>query len=104
VSGSVVNEAQTLNAYWHSEWVQETGMFSSGIPGQTDAITQKRHIVMSRTKTRLAGELQRFMQQYSRKAQASEPNDRQYDRKLEKKIKRLPPLNYQIFFIKTSNR
>ncbi|TDQ86204.1 filamentous hemagglutinin N-terminal domain-containing protein [Paraburkholderia silvatlantica] len=29
VAGPVVNEAQTLNAYWHSEWVQETGMFSS---------------------------------------------------------------------------
>ncbi len=28
VSGPVVNEAQTLNAYWHSHWVQETGMFS----------------------------------------------------------------------------
>jgi filamentous hemagglutinin len=29
VAGPVVNEAQTLNAYWHSHWVQETGMFSS---------------------------------------------------------------------------
>ncbi|WP_081771952.1 two-partner secretion domain-containing protein [Paraburkholderia nodosa] len=29
VAGPVVNEAQTLNAYWHSEWVQETGLFSS---------------------------------------------------------------------------
>ncbi|MBB5441919.1 MULTISPECIES: filamentous hemagglutinin N-terminal domain-containing protein [unclassified Paraburkholderia] len=28
VAGPVVNEAQTLNAYWHSHWVQETGMFS----------------------------------------------------------------------------
>ncbi|WP_017919591.1 hypothetical protein, partial [Burkholderia gladioli] len=28
VSGPVVNEAQTLNAYLHSHWVQETGMFS----------------------------------------------------------------------------
>ncbi|ODP33467.1 S-layer family protein, partial [Pandoraea sp. ISTKB] len=27
VSGPVVNSAQTLNAYWHSHWVQETGMF-----------------------------------------------------------------------------
>jgi hypothetical protein len=43
----------------------------------------------NRTKTRLAGELSRFVQQYARKAQASEPNDRQYDRKLEKKMKRL---------------
>jgi filamentous hemagglutinin len=31
VSGLVVNGAQTLNAYWHSEWVQETGMFSSDV-------------------------------------------------------------------------
>jgi filamentous hemagglutinin len=29
VLGPVINEAQTLNAYWHSHWVQETGMFSS---------------------------------------------------------------------------
>ncbi|WP_244115107.1 filamentous hemagglutinin N-terminal domain-containing protein [Burkholderia contaminans] len=29
VVGPVVNEAQVLNAYWHSHWVQETGMFSS---------------------------------------------------------------------------
>ncbi|WP_176072613.1 filamentous hemagglutinin N-terminal domain-containing protein, partial [Trinickia caryophylli] len=29
VAGPVINEAQTLNAYWHSHWVQETGMFSS---------------------------------------------------------------------------
>ncbi|VVD71273.1 tRNA nuclease CdiA-2 [Pandoraea iniqua] len=27
VSGPVVNSAQTLNAYWHSHWVEETGMF-----------------------------------------------------------------------------
>ncbi|WP_347557345.1 ribonuclease domain-containing protein [Robbsia sp. KACC 23696] len=29
VSGPVVNEAQTLNAYWHSHWIQQTGIFSS---------------------------------------------------------------------------
>ena len=29
VAGPVVNEAQTLNAYWQSHWVQETGDFSS---------------------------------------------------------------------------
>ncbi|WP_020065092.1 hypothetical protein [Paraburkholderia caledonica] len=43
----------------------------------------------NRTKTRLAGELSRFAQQYARKPQSSESNDRQYDRKLEKKMKRL---------------
>ncbi|APD13329.1 hypothetical protein RO07_12370 [Pandoraea pulmonicola] len=37
VSGPVVNTAQTLNAYWHSHWVQETGMFSD----------DKRHDVWS---------------------------------------------------------
>ena len=42
-----------------------------------------------RTKTRLAGELGLFIQQYARKAKGSEPNDRAYDRKLEKKMKRL---------------
>jgi filamentous hemagglutinin len=35
VAGPVVNEAQTLNAYWHSEWVQETGDFSSDIRHNT---------------------------------------------------------------------
>lgn len=35
VAGPVVNEAQTLNAYWHSEWVQETGMFSSDVRHNT---------------------------------------------------------------------
>ncbi|MCG5258655.1 filamentous hemagglutinin N-terminal domain-containing protein [Cupriavidus gilardii] len=29
VAGPVVNNAQTLNAYWHSHWVQRTGMFRS---------------------------------------------------------------------------
>nr|WP_320534740.1 hypothetical protein [Robbsia andropogonis] len=29
VSGPVINEAQTLNAYWHSHWIQSTGLFSS---------------------------------------------------------------------------
>ncbi|WP_133645632.1 hypothetical protein [Paraburkholderia flava] len=42
-----------------------------------------------RAKSRLAGELGRFVQQYARKAQAWEPNDRQYDHKLERKMKRL---------------
>lgn len=48
-----------------------------------------RHMISKRVKSRLAGELGRFVQQYARKAQASEPNDRQYDRKLEMKMKRL---------------
>jgi hypothetical protein len=35
--------------------------------------------------------LGRFVQHYARKAQASDPNDRPYHRKLEKKMKRLSP-------------
>ncbi len=31
VAGPVVNEAQTLSAYWHSHWVQETGDFDPDI-------------------------------------------------------------------------
>ncbi|NHZ79798.1 hypothetical protein F2P44_10995 [Massilia sp. CCM 8695] len=43
-----------------------------------------------RTKSRLAGELGRFVQQYARKAHKQrDPNDRKYDRKLEEKMKRL---------------
>lgn len=49
-------------------------------------------MIAKRMKSRLAGELSRFVQQYARKAHAGEPNDRQYDRKLEKKMKQLSPL------------
>ncbi|CAE6765380.1 hypothetical protein R69776_04350 [Paraburkholderia nemoris] len=54
---------------------------------------EQRNIGMTskRNKSRLAGELNRFVQQYARKTLASEPNDRQYDRKLEKKMKQLSP-------------
>jgi hypothetical protein len=48
-------------------------------------------MIAKRTKSRLAGELGHFVEQYARKARASEPNDRQYDRKLEKRMKRLSP-------------
>jgi hypothetical protein len=45
-----------------------------------------------RTKTLLAAQLGRFVQQYGRKATKGwDPNDRGYDRKLEGKIKRLSP-------------
>ncbi|RQH06597.1 hypothetical protein [Paraburkholderia dinghuensis] len=44
-----------------------------------------------RSKSRLAGELGLFVQQYARKAHALDPNDRKYDRKLEKKMKQLSP-------------
>lgn len=45
-----------------------------------------------RTKSQLAAELGRFVQQYARKAHNQwDPNDRSYDRKLEEKMKRLSP-------------
>ena len=45
-----------------------------------------------RTKSQLAGELGRFVQQYARKAHKQrDPNDRKYDRKLEAKMKRFSP-------------
>jgi hypothetical protein len=45
-----------------------------------------------RTKSLLAAQLGRFVQQYGRKATKGwAPNDRSYDRKLEEKIKRLSP-------------
>ena len=48
-------------------------------------------MVTNSRKSRLVGELGRFVQRYARKAGAAGPNDRQYDRKLEKKMKRLAP-------------
>ena len=49
------------------------------------------NVTTKRTKSRLAGELGRFVQRYGRKGQARGANDRQYERKLEKKMKRLSP-------------
>jgi hypothetical protein len=54
-------------------------------------IVDNRYVTTKRTKSRLAGELCRFMQQYARKARASEANDPQCDRKLEKRMQRLSP-------------
>lgn len=49
-------------------------------------------MLSNRTKTHLAAQLGRFVQQYGRKAaKGRDPNDRGYDRKLEEKIKRLSP-------------
>ncbi|SAL76110.1 hypothetical protein AWB74_04939 [Caballeronia arvi] len=45
-----------------------------------------------RKQTRLAGELGCFVQKYARKAHAGhDPNDRRYDRKIEKAIRTLRP-------------
>ncbi|MGI4830278.1 MAG: hypothetical protein ACRYFU_19055 [Janthinobacterium lividum] len=43
-------------------------------------------------RAREAGELARFVQQYSRRARSSlDSNDRNYDRDLEKRLKRMSP-------------
>ena len=48
---------------------------------------------MSRRKQKIAAQIGEFMRLYQRKAQGglSEPNDRQYSRKLERKLKRMRP-------------
>jgi hypothetical protein len=47
---------------------------------------------MSRRKKKMAAQIGEFMRQYQRRAQRGvEPNDRQYSRKFEQKLKRLPP-------------
>jgi hypothetical protein len=46
----------------------------------------------SRKQNRLAGELRCFVQRYGRKAQKQgDPNDRRYDKKVEKAMQRMPP-------------
>lgn len=43
-------------------------------------------------RARLAGELPVFVKRYARKAQKGiEPNDRRYDREIEKKVKQIKP-------------
>jgi hypothetical protein len=48
---------------------------------------------MSRRKKKMSAQIGEFMRQYQRKAQGgkTEPNDRQYSRKLARKLKRLRP-------------
>jgi hypothetical protein len=48
---------------------------------------------MSRRKQKMAAQIGEFVRQYQRKAQGgtNEPNDRQYSRKLERKLKRMKP-------------
>ncbi len=47
---------------------------------------------MSHRKKKMAAQIGEFMRQYQRKSQRGvEPNDRQYSRKFEQKLKRLPP-------------
>lgn len=50
---------------------------------------------MSKRKQKLEVEAGKFLKQYARKRSAgSNPNDRQYDRKIEKKIKQLDPSDF----------
>ena len=47
---------------------------------------------MNKRKEKLQAKIGAFMQQYARKSQrGQEPNDRQYSRKIEAKIKRMKP-------------
>ena len=47
---------------------------------------------MNKRKEKLKAKIGAFIQQYARKAQAGqEPNDRRYSRKIEAKLKRMPP-------------
>jgi hypothetical protein len=47
---------------------------------------------MNKRKAKLGAKIGAFMQQYARKSQrGQEPNDRQYSRKIEAKIKRMKP-------------
>ncbi len=49
-------------------------------------------MIPKRTKSHLAGQLGRFVQEYARKAHKGwDLNDRNYDRKIEDKMKRLSP-------------
>jgi hypothetical protein len=52
----------------------------------------KRHLNAAEKRARKAADLQLFVQRYGRKAQkGTEPNDRRYDRRLEKAVKTMPP-------------
>jgi hypothetical protein len=49
-------------------------------------------VTANRKQTRLAGELGCFVQKYARKAHAGhDPNDRRYDKKIEKAMRALRP-------------
>ena len=49
---------------------------------------------MSHRETRIRGKLGKFAQQYARKAQkGKQPNDRHYDREVEKLAKRMNPVD-----------
>ena len=52
----------------------------------------RKHLNAAEKRARKTADLQQFVQQYGRKAQKGvEPNDRRYDRRLEKAVKTMPP-------------
>jgi hypothetical protein len=60
--------------------------------GRSILVCHNYLMLPKRTKSHLAAQLGRFVQQYGRKATKGwDPNDRSYDRKLEENIKRLSP-------------
>lgn len=53
---------------------------------------KKRHMNLSEKRALKSAEMQTFVQKYARKAQKSgEPNDRTYDRELERAITQMKP-------------
>ena len=58
-----------------------------------DEIPAKRRLNADEKRALEAETMRRFVQQYGRKAQKRvEPNDRHYDRAVERRAKRMPPL------------
>ena len=54
--------------------------------------TVHRKLNADQKRARLAGELRLFVRQYARKArEGAEPNDRSYERDLERQVKRMRP-------------
>jgi hypothetical protein len=64
--------------------------FDSGVIGSSPLSAT---LEMNRRKKKMAAQAGEFMRQYQRKAQGgkNEPNDRQYSRKFEGKLKRMKP-------------
>jgi hypothetical protein len=55
-------------------------------------MAKKKPIPTNQRKQRLQAEVGAFVRQYARKRQKGhDPNDRQYDRKLEKNLRRMKP-------------
>jgi hypothetical protein len=65
---------------------------SEAAAGATEAHPKRRRLNTDQKRALKSAGLQVFVQQYARKAQRNmEPNDRSYDRKVEKDVKRMKP-------------